>query len=241
MTMDARRLRDRVFLAVDTETTGRPTSAGGLIEIAAVRFLGSGEVLDTFSQLVRPRHSVSPFATKVHGLRTADLADQPRIEQVMPRFGAFLEEGAPIVLAHNAGFDLSYLSVAFQASGMEQPANSVYCTLDIARKLMPEAPGFRLGVLGESLGLPQGVLHRALADCVLLKDIFVHWVNVFPAFNTVEELEAGFRKWAFGIRKRKVRSRRRRGNRPGDDVVDSASESPDDDGSHEDVVDTADV
>lgn len=197
-------------MAVDTETTGRPTSAGGLIEIAAVRFLGSGEVLGTFSQLIKPRHSISPFATKVHGLRTVDLVDQPRFEQVIPLFSDFLLAEEPIVLAHNAGFDLSYLSVAFLASGLELPRLPVYCTLDIARKLMPEAEGYKLGVLGRSLGLPQGTLHRALADCVLLKDVFVHWVNKFAEFNTVEELESGFRRWSFGLRKRKVRSRRRR-------------------------------
>lgn len=219
MSLMPRPLRDQVFLALDTETTGRPTSAGGLIEIAAVRFRGSGEVLGTFSQLIRPRHSVSPFATKVHGLRTADLKDQPRIEQVMPLFGAFLEVDEPIVLAHNAGFDLSYLSVAFQASGMDMPRLPVYCTLDIARKLMPESPGYKLGVIGDTLGLPQGILHRALADCVLLKDVFVHWVNVFSGFDTVDELETGYRKWAFGIRKRKVRSRRRRGAGAGEPIA----------------------
>jgi DNA polymerase-3 subunit epsilon len=237
MSLMPRPLRDQVFLAVDTETTGRPTSAGGLIEIAAVRFRGSGEVLGTFSQLIRPRHSVSPFATKVHGLHTADLKDQPCIEQVMPLFGAFLEVDEPIVLAHNAGFDLSYLSVAFQASGMELPRLPVYCTLDIARKLMPESPGYKLGVIGDTLGLPQGVLHRALADCVLLKDVFVHWVSVFSGFDTVEELESGYRKWTFGIRKRKVRSRRRRGPRSGDPVV-ADGEQPEE---ASDALDTAEA
>ncbi|NBP25675.1 MAG: 3'-5' exonuclease [Proteobacteria bacterium] len=209
-------MREQVFVTLDTETTGRPTSAGGLIEVAAVRFLGSGEVLDSFSQLIRPRHSISPFATKVHGLRTADLAGQPRVEEVMPRFGHFLNEGEPFVLAHNAGFDLSFLSAAFLACEMEQPGLSVYCTLEMARKLMPEAEGYKLGVLGTSLGLPQGVLHRALADCTLLKDLVVHWIAHMPQLRTVGDLETGFRRWAFGVRKRKLRSRRRQRARGAD-------------------------
>ena len=48
---------DRTFVAIDVETTGLEAGVDEIIEVAAVKFRGD-EVLETFSQLVKPRHSL---------------------------------------------------------------------------------------------------------------------------------------------------------------------------------------
>jgi DNA polymerase-3 subunit epsilon len=47
---------ERICVALDVEMTGTRPGTDEIIEVAAVKFQGH-EMLDIFSQLVRPRHS----------------------------------------------------------------------------------------------------------------------------------------------------------------------------------------
>jgi DNA polymerase III subunit epsilon len=57
---------DKIFVAIDVETTGLEPGVDEIIEVAAVKFRGD-EVLETFSHLVRPRHSLPLKITRLTG------------------------------------------------------------------------------------------------------------------------------------------------------------------------------
>ena len=157
---------DRIFVAVDVETTGLEPGKDEIIEIAAVKF-NRDEVIDTFAQLVRPRHSLPLKVSRLTGISTEMLSDAPRFAQVAPEFAAFLKNHP--IIGHSVGFDLRML----QAQGMRLPQPS-FDTFELATLLMPKSPAYRLSALTAQLGLSHDDAHRALSDADAARQVFLH-------------------------------------------------------------------
>ena len=166
---------DRTFVAIDVETTGLEAGVDEIIEVAAVKFRGD-EVLETFSQLVKPRHSLPLKITRLTGISAESLADAPRFSEIAPDLVRFVKS-YPLV-GHSVGFDIRML----QAQGMRfaQPA---YDTFDLATLLMPQAPAYRLGALAAALGLVHDEAHRALSDADATRRVFLHLLTQIEALD----------------------------------------------------------
>lgn len=66
-----------------------------LIELpVALVSVGAGRVVDTFRSLVRPIHQpeLTPFCTRLTSIRQDQLAGQPTVLELMPRFEAWLSQ-----------------------------------------------------------------------------------------------------------------------------------------------------
>jgi DNA polymerase-3 subunit epsilon/ATP-dependent DNA helicase DinG len=173
---------DRIFVALDVETTGLEAGVDEVIEIAAVKFRDD-EVLETFQQLVKPRHSLPLKIARLTGITDEMLADAPRFSAVAPSFATFVKS-YPVV-GHSVGFDLRML----QAQGMRFPQQS-YDTFEMATLLMPEAPSYSLSTLASMLGIVHNEAHRALADSDATRQVFMHMVRRIEAlsFNELGEI-----------------------------------------------------
>ena len=78
-----------IFVAFDTETTGLSAADGRIVEIAALKFDLSGNILGEFCELVNPGTKIPPRAMAVHHI-TDEMVDQcPLIDLVLPRFIEF--------------------------------------------------------------------------------------------------------------------------------------------------------
>jgi DNA polymerase III epsilon subunit family exonuclease len=166
---------DRTFVAIDVETTGLEAGVDEIIEVAAVKFR-TDEVLETFSQLVKPRHSLPLKITRLTGISAESLADAPRFSEIAPDLVRFVKS-YPLV-GHSVGFDIRML----QAQGMRfaQPA---YDTFDLATLLMPKAPAYRLGTLAATLGVVHDAAHRALSDADATRQVFLHLLTRIEALD----------------------------------------------------------
>jgi DNA polymerase III epsilon subunit family exonuclease len=131
------RLTDITFIAFDTETTGLFPIMHRLVEIGAVRFRLDGCELATFQTLIDPQLPIPSDVQQVHGITDAMVRGQPTVEQIMPHFIEFLGAPDTILLAHNAPFDLGFLTMALIRLGIAYPPHDVCDTLDIARRLYP--------------------------------------------------------------------------------------------------------
>lgn len=150
------------YVVVDVETTGLSPHLGDrVLEIGAVRVV-RGVVVGTFSQLTNPQAPIHPGAQAVHGISALDVAHAPRMESVLPRFITFTA-GLPLV-AHNAGFDQSFLEAECWHCELEHPFAEYYCTLQLARWLHPQLPRHDLDSLIRYFGIPAYQRHRALGD-----------------------------------------------------------------------------
>jgi DNA polymerase-3 subunit epsilon len=163
-------LSEVTFVVVDLETTGGNSAESRITEIGAVKVRG-GEVLGEFQTLVNPHEPIPAFIQLLTGITDLMVADAPRIEQAFP---AFLEFSAGAVLvAHNAGFDISFLKAAAQATGHEWPRHRVLDTVHLARQVVArdEAPNHRLASLAVLFGSTTTPDHRALHDARATVDV----------------------------------------------------------------------
>ena len=158
------RLRDADFTVVDVETTGWTPAEAGITEIGAVRVRG-GEVIAEFTSLVNPGTPVPAPITELTGISDPMLALAPPVAAVLPGLLAFAE--GSVLAAHNAPFDLAFLTAACAAAGLGWPGFDVLDTVRLARYLMitpDEVPDCKLRTLADYFGTPVQPSHRALAD-----------------------------------------------------------------------------
>ena len=68
-----------------------------------------GQIVDEFSQLVRPKGPMDPIAYQIHGISKAALDHHPYIEEVLPKFLDFIEDAT--LIAHHAPFDIGFFNL----------------------------------------------------------------------------------------------------------------------------------
>ena len=165
---------EREYVALDLETTGLMAQTDRIVEIGAVRFLGDGQEIGRFQRLVNPQRPMSPAAYAIHGLSDTDLADAASVREILPEFLSFLgEPGTTALVAHNAAFDAGFLGRELRRAGLPAPTHSLFDTLALARRRLPELASHRLDNLARILGLDPAGAHRALADSLRVKSIWL--------------------------------------------------------------------
>ena len=163
-------LADRTVVVVDVETTGWLHEQAELTEIGAVRFTGP-HLTGEFSSLVRPARPIPAEITVLTGITDEMVSRAP---VAGPALRAFLEfAGDCVLVAHNAPFDLGFLTTAAAAAGVRWPPLAVLDTAVLARLLLSpeEVPDCRLGTLAGYFGARTVPCHRALADARATADV----------------------------------------------------------------------
>jgi len=99
------------------------------------------------------------------------VACAPRAAAVMRDAARFV--GAVPMVAHNAPFDRRFWASELALAGLEAP-HAFACTVLLSRRLYPQAPSHKLGVLVDLFRLPRtGQAHRALADAEMAAELLV--------------------------------------------------------------------
>ncbi|HEX6524373.1 MAG TPA: exonuclease domain-containing protein [Streptosporangiaceae bacterium] len=78
---------------------------------------------------------------RIHGITTADVADAPSFADIADEVRAHLD--VPALVAHNAHVDIAVLR--HQMPKWDVP--EVFDTLKLAKRLLPNQSGYRLGML----------------------------------------------------------------------------------------------
>lgn len=157
------------FVCFDFETTGLKKESK-IIEIGAVK-VKEGFLVSRFSSLVDPGITLDPIITQITGITDEMLQGKPTIEELIPSFYDFTE-GLPLV-AHNAPFDCRFLERDALACGFHFDQD-VFDTLSFARKVLPDQPSYKLGVLTALLGIPLNDAHRAWCDAEATARLYMH-------------------------------------------------------------------
>jgi len=161
-------MSERVYVALDLETTGLDATRDAIIEIGAVRFQGNA-MLDRFVTFVNPQRSIPLRIQQITGIRNADVAAAPTLAQVLPELLAFVRSDVTAVIAHNASFDLGFLRAA--GVNFHRP---VLDTFELATILLPSLASYNLGELCRVLTIPLLDAHRALGDAEATAQLFMH-------------------------------------------------------------------
>lgn len=163
-------LHDTTFVVVDLETTGGSAGADEITEIGAVKVRG-GEVLGEFATLINPGRAIPPHIVQITGITTAMVYQAPRISEVLPSFLEFAR--GSVLVAHNAGFDMSFLKTAAERCGLQWTFTRPLCTVKLARRILhrDEAPSVKLSALADLFRIPHRPTHRALDDARATVDV----------------------------------------------------------------------
>jgi len=163
-------------VVLDTETTGLEVNKGHrIVEIGCVELLERRPTGREFHYYVNPQRAMDEGATAVSGITDDFLVDKPLFADVAEEFLAFID-GAELI-AHNASFDMGFLSAEF--ARLPQPVRvvervSVLDTLLLAREKYPGQKN-NLDALCKRLGVDNSHrdLHGALLDAQLLADVYL--------------------------------------------------------------------
>jgi DNA polymerase-3 subunit epsilon/ATP-dependent DNA helicase DinG len=147
------------IVCIDLETTGLDPRKDAIIEIGAVRFNGS-RVEAEWSSLVNPNRPIPAFVSQLTGISDAMVVKAPPIHAVQQELVDFV--GDRPILGHNVQFDVAFL----RQLGIFK-ANTTIDTYELASVLMPTAGRYRLGILGQEMGILLPGTHRALDDARL--------------------------------------------------------------------------
>ena len=157
---------EQSFVAFDLEATGPYPLTSEIVEFGAVRW-EHGEIRDELHFLVKPSHPMSDFIIGIHGITNEMVQDQPAIHTQIDRVRQFLR--GSVLLAHHATFDMGFLAVDLDATGL--PNQPTLCTSRLAQALIKETPNHRLQTLTQHFGINPGRVHRAVDDarsCMLV-------------------------------------------------------------------------
>lgn len=155
------------YVVVDIETTGIQCSSSDIIEISALK-IDAGTVTDSFSELVYTPIKIDPFIVNLTGIDNAMLQNADNISSVLCRFFDFVEDR--IIVGHNIGFDMRFISHQSQLNFGFTPTNQTLDTLKLSREMLPHLNCHKLAYLKEYFGI-EGISHRALSDCAVTYEL----------------------------------------------------------------------
>jgi DNA polymerase-3 subunit epsilon len=180
------------LVVVDVETTGFLPEKAAIIEIGAVRLSG-GRVMGEFFSLVKPAAPIPPDITELTGITDAMVSRAPSSAAALRAFLAFASRC--VLAAHNAPFDLGFLTSGCRSSGIAWPPAAVLDTAVLARLVLgpDQVPDCKLATLAEFFATPVVPSHRALPDAQATADVLAGLLAMVAARRAGQPLRPGAR------------------------------------------------
>lgn len=161
------------FIAFDVETTGLDSSYDRIIEVAAILF-ENGVPVKKYATLVNAKVNVPYSASSVNHITNEMVKKAPSEDEVYTKlidfFGDALQEQT-VICAHNAKFDISFLSETLMRLGYSAKINYVD-TLSLSRYLIKGLFNYKLKTVASYFNLKNLNEHRAEGDAEVCGSIF---------------------------------------------------------------------
>lgn len=181
----------KVYLVIDTETTGsKPLEGDRILEIAAVPVYG-GKILHklAFQSLVNPLVMIPAQITGIHGLRNEDVSEEPTMAEVFPKFRQYV--GSATLVGHNIVNDMTFFDIASKETGELPLANNYIDTIDVAHEVFQDGP-YGLYALAKRLRIRDVPTHRAMDDARVTAKVFLALARYLGGIGQMIKYE---KKW----------------------------------------------
>jgi DNA polymerase III epsilon subunit len=169
-------LANETYVFFDVETTGLyPLAGDRIIEIAMIK-TSKGNIVDTLNELVNPQIPIPQEAKNVNKIDEKALKNCPPFNiELADKILNFIDDA--VLVAHNASFDLGFLSVEFGRLGIIFERWKAIDSLLIAKELFPGQKNSLESLIRRFNIMPEGELHRALIDTDALRKIFFELIE----------------------------------------------------------------
>jgi DNA polymerase-3 subunit epsilon len=155
-------LRAVPWAVVDTETTGGRARGGDrIIEIAVVHVNGD-EWHTAVELLVNPQRPISPWVSRLTGIRWEMVHEAPTFGDVAERVHESLQDR--VFVAQNVKFDRRFLGAELERATGRQVPGPRLCTVKLARKLLSHLRRRNLDALAWHYEIQIVNRHRAGGD-----------------------------------------------------------------------------
>jgi len=162
------------FAVVDIETTGGFVKRNRIIEISIFVFDGK-RILDQYTTFVNPQKSIPITIIGLTGITNDMVNTAPCFKDVAGIVDSMTKDR--IFVAHNVGFDYSFIRGEFKALG-KTFFRSKLCTVRLSREIFPGLNSYGLGNLCRHLKIEILDRHRAEGDAratvAVLKKLLQH-------------------------------------------------------------------
>lgn len=192
-----------IIVIVDLETTGLDSNFEQIIEIGAIKVnLDTGVVIDEFQMLTKPDDNqfedeydedgvliygedddeietrsplpfkLDPLITKITGITDEMISGAPRNKDAVDAFFKF--SGDLEIWAFNSGFDSKFLN------NHTNEHKRIRDILAVAKKAFPNLKSYKLSKIARHLNIASDGAHRAIADCLMAKEILLKALPLVP-------------------------------------------------------------
>ena len=193
--LENRKLSELTYTVFDLETTGlNPNEGDEIISVGAIRMVNGRLLQDEhFEQLIDPQRSVPWESVKIHGIHPEMLKGKPKIQEVLPMFHEFAKD--TILVAHNAAFDMRFLQLKEDQTGV-QFLNPVLDTLLLSAVVHPSHEDHNLEAIAGRLGVQILARHTAMGDAIATGEMYLKFLPLLAQQQifTLQEALAASRK-----------------------------------------------
>ena len=163
--------------AIDTETTGLDPRSARLVQIAAVRLVGT-EIRseEIYESLVTPSVPIPPASSAIHGIYDKDVEAAPDFRGAWEAFNAFA--GPHVLIGYRTKFDINMMKRECALAGLPWIERYWLCVQMLARLVAPlSLADESLEGLCQWLGVTVEGRHTAPGDAIAAAEI---WAALVP-------------------------------------------------------------
>lgn len=185
-------LLSRSLAVIHVQVTGLHPEQDSLWEVAVLR-VDAGAVVARHSWLLNPRHPLPASVSRLSGVVPAELALQPRFNEIAAELAAVLQ--GCVVVGHNLRIAHAFLRRAFALAGQSVRYRQL-CTLQLARAVWPDRPDYSLDALCAAQSIQRFFRDRALPDAEAVWQLLHCQLTQLPAEALARQVSGQLRKAA---------------------------------------------
>lgn len=186
VTGDEERDLNGEFICFDLETTGLNAASDRIIEIGAVR-IKNHEILDEFCTFVNPETNIPDRITEITGINSNMIKGAPKEKEAIQEFIKFCGR-SPVLVAHNANFDVSFIKATCKRLGINFSFTYVD-SVPMSRCLIMSIKNHKLDTVAKYLKIPEFNHHRASDDARALAYIFIKLLKMSEEVRGITSLQ----------------------------------------------------